>query len=77
MPPDRDLMDALTDELPQVPVVFSDRLQDLDVLHLAAFARSARLTGTSFGRHLLHDERTPGRPVGRGPAQAGGKGRCP
>jgi hypothetical protein len=56
MPPERDLMDALTDELPQVPTAFSDWLQDLDVLHLAAFARSARLSGTSFGRHLFHGE---------------------
>ena len=56
MQPERDLMDALTDEPTQAPTAFSDWLQDLDVMHLATFARSARLTGTSFGRHLLHEE---------------------
>ncbi|GLZ44824.1 hypothetical protein Acsp06_10090 [Actinomycetospora sp. NBRC 106375] len=52
MSTERDLLSALLDDPPEAPTGFSEWLRDQDLGDLAAVARTARLSGDSFGRHL-------------------------
>lgn len=54
---DRDLIDDLVDEQGPEPAAMSDWLRDQDVVHLAVFARAARLSGASFMSHVLGVDR--------------------
>lgn len=55
MPPDRDLFDeSANDELTaESASLLSEWLAGQDVVHLAIFARAARLSGSSFMTHVL------------------------
>ncbi|CAA9216998.1 MAG: hypothetical protein AVDCRST_MAG54-382 [uncultured Actinomycetospora sp.] len=57
IPSERDLIDELADEPVDELTATSDWLRHQDVVHLAVFARAARLSGASFMSHVLGVDR--------------------